>query len=149
MQPARRQDALRLLHTARPDMRCALNTEALCHSVSNTIDDYWDNVRRSAFNLQSNPNIGAEVVISPDSVLTEGTLVGHIETERISREERFARMLQDKYEALDDITFQSVAKCRKCGSKDISWQEKQTRSADEGCTVFVTCNDCHHRWVIR
>ena len=32
--------------------------------------------------------------------------------------------------------------CRKCKSKNCTYYEMQTRSADEPMTTFVTCNDC-------
>lgn len=36
--------------------------------------------------------------------------------------------------------------CRKCKSKDVTWQETQTRGLDEGKTVFYRCNVCSHQW---
>ncbi|KAK8802039.1 hypothetical protein WA158_006434 [Blastocystis sp. Blastoise] len=37
-------------------------------------------------------------------------------------------------------------KCPRCKSKNTSYFEKQTRSADEPMTVFVCCEDCGKRW---
>jgi len=36
--------------------------------------------------------------------------------------------------------------CRKCKSKQCSYYQLQTRSADESMTTFVTCIDCGNRW---
>jgi len=36
--------------------------------------------------------------------------------------------------------------CRKCGSKECSYYQLQTRSADEPMTTFVTCIKCGCRW---
>ena len=36
--------------------------------------------------------------------------------------------------------------CRKCKSKKCTYYELQTRSADEGMTIFITCITCGHRW---
>ena len=36
--------------------------------------------------------------------------------------------------------------CKKCGSHDVVWTEKQTRGADEAMTVFCECNACKSRW---
>jgi DNA-directed RNA polymerase subunit M/transcription elongation factor TFIIS len=37
-------------------------------------------------------------------------------------------------------------KCGKCKKRNCSYVEAQTRSADEGFTIFVLCLDCSHRW---
>jgi transcription elongation factor S-II len=36
--------------------------------------------------------------------------------------------------------------CRKCKSKECSYYQLQTRSADEPMTTFVTCIMCGNRW---
>lgn len=36
--------------------------------------------------------------------------------------------------------------CRKCGSKNVSYYQLQTRSADEPMTNFCTCQSCGARW---
>ncbi len=38
--------------------------------------------------------------------------------------------------------------CPRCGSKDTSSVEQQTRAGDEGSTVFITCNGCGHHWKV-
>jgi DNA-directed RNA polymerase subunit M/transcription elongation factor TFIIS len=37
-------------------------------------------------------------------------------------------------------------KCSKCGSNNVSFEFSQTRSADEGTTVFCFCTKCAKRW---
>lgn len=39
--------------------------------------------------------------------------------------------------------------CRKCLSKKIISQTKQTRSADEGETLFAICSNCDNKWTVR
>lgn len=36
--------------------------------------------------------------------------------------------------------------CRKCKSKNCTYYELQTRSADEPATIFITCLDCGKNW---
>ena len=36
--------------------------------------------------------------------------------------------------------------CRKCGQRECTFYEMQTRSADEPMTIFVTCLSCGNRW---
>ena len=37
-------------------------------------------------------------------------------------------------------------KCGKCKSKECTYYQLQTRSADEPMTTFVTCITCGNRW---
>jgi DNA-directed RNA polymerase subunit M/transcription elongation factor TFIIS len=50
-----------------------------------------------------------------------------------------------KYE-LKPEAMSTLFKCRKCGSKETSYYEVQTRSADEPMTQFVTCIKCNNKW---
>ena len=43
----------------------------------------------------------------------------------------------------------ALHRCRKCGGTNISFYSRQTRSADEGATIFLTCEECGHKWRIR
>jgi DNA-directed RNA polymerase subunit M/transcription elongation factor TFIIS len=47
----------------------------------------------------------------------------------------------------DDVQLpEAGTKCSKCGSTDISFSFLQTRAADEGTSVFCTCEKCGKRW---
>lgn len=37
-------------------------------------------------------------------------------------------------------------KCSRCGKRDTTYNQAQTRSADEPMTTFVLCNNCGKRW---
>lgn len=50
-----------------------------------------------------------------------------------------------KYE-LKPEAMTTLFKCRKCGSRETSYYEVQTRSADEPMTQFITCLSCSNRW---
>ena len=50
-----------------------------------------------------------------------------------------------KYE-LKPEAMTNLFKCHKCGSRETSYYEVQTRSADEPMTTFVTCLNCGNRW---
>ena len=50
-----------------------------------------------------------------------------------------------KYE-LKPEAMTNLFKCRKCGSRETSYYEVQTRSADEPMTQFITCLKCNTRW---
>ena len=123
--------------------------ESVCHAEATSRYEYLERIRHCAFNLTQNPALGLDVVNAGDDVLTHNTLVGRIHTERRNRQERFHAMLQDKYDALNDRTFTAIVRCRRCGSEEVTWEEKQTRSADEGATIFCSCSTCKNRWVMR
>ena len=141
---------MRLLDGLLPDsFALCRDVEAHCHATSLTLNEYTDNVLRSAFCLHQNVQHGIDVVYLSDNDLAKGTIIEEIEKERVARTERFERMLQEKYDALDDQKFQAIVRCRRCGSEDVSWDEKQTRSADEGASLFCVCTRCKNRWVMR
>ncbi len=44
------------------------------------------------------------------------------------------------------IEGQYMKKCKRCHSKNVVWDLKQTRGADEPMTAFLRCRDCAARW---
>ena len=147
---AYRVDALAsLLESLPEDFATCREIEAVCRARSATLETYHDHVLRCAYNLKQNPSMGRRVTCETDEALAVGTLVGRIHEERRHRTRRFHDMLQQKFEALNDRSFQAVVRCRRCGSEEVSIVEKQTRSADEAASVFCVCIQCKNRWVIR
>jgi transcription elongation factor S-II len=58
-----------------------------------------------------------------------------------------AKIKRDKLKY--DTTIQASTNmftCRKCKSKNCTYYQLQTRSADEPMTTFVSCIDCSARW---
>ena len=37
-------------------------------------------------------------------------------------------------------------KCHRCGKRECTYYEMQTRSADEPMTIFISCLNCGKRW---
>ena len=150
MLPSQRLRSLRLLASVRgEDVTLCRNVESSCHANARTATEYLDRVRHAAFNLRANPALGENVLFASDEILTKGTLVGRVRDEAVVRQTRFTEMLQEKYNALNDKTFEAIVRCRRCGNEDVTWEEKQTRSADEGATVYCSCSVCKNRWVMR
>lgn len=54
----------------------------------------------------------------------------------------------EKVQAEDftDLVEEGEVVCRKCGSRKISKRSLQTRSGDEGATIFYHCVQCKSRW---
>ena len=65
----------------------------------------------------------------------------HLENKR--KEEEILRAQPEDF--LED-NGTSLVQCSKCHSANISWEQKQTRGADESMTIFFQCRDCGKRW---
>ena len=150
MDPQRRHRGLRLLHDACPDapLMCR-DLEAECHAYSRSESEYTSRILHAAFHAPRNAALGPQIVHAPDAVLTKGMLIDRIRREAQARRERFNAMLQEKYEALNDRRFQAIVRCHRCGNEEVTWEEKQTRAADEAATIFCSCPICNQRWVVR
>ena len=150
MLPTQRLKCIRLLSSVRQtDVQLCRMVESSCHANSTTATEYLERVRHAAFNLSANPDLRENVLFASDEILTKGTIVGRVRDEGVIRQTRFAEMLQEKYNALNDKKFEAIVRCRRCGNEDVTWEEKQTRSADEGATVYCSCTVCKNRWVMR
>lgn len=112
---------------------------------------YKNRVRSRVANLKDSKN----------PKLRENVLYGFIPPERIasmSSEEMASdelKNLRHKFtkEAIDDhqLATQSgtktdLFKCGRCGQRECSYNQVQTRSADEPMTTFVLCHGCGNRW---
>lgn len=152
MKPSVRARALlSLLLPQRPgELALCRDVEARCHAVAGSAVEYETAILRAACNLRANPRLGsAEVVHAPDWALTSGTILERIHEEAASRKARFEQMLQEKYESLSSGNQNAVIRCNRCGSSEVTWEEKQTRSADESGSVFCACATCKKVWVLR
>jgi len=149
MEPIERQKGLKLLLNHR-NIEISRNLESAIHSRSQTSNEYYDNIKRVSWNLHNNPSLeGVEMVFQLDKDLLHGTLLERIVNETKARAERFERMLQEKYDMINEKKYTSLIKCRRCGSEEVSYDEKQTRSADEAATIFCLCSTCGQRWIMR
>ena len=57
-----------------------------------------------------------------------------------------ARAFQDMQLVAEGGRADGLVLCRACHSNDVSVEARQTRSADEGMTLFMECNQCGQRW---
>ena len=114
----------------------------------NFVQLYTDRLRSIYLNIQSPKNDFRERLLTKQIKPQE---VGHlthqemapakwqklIEDKKVRDENKYAPKLEA---STDNFT------CRKCKSKECSYYQLQTRSADEPMTTFVTCLDCGSRW---
>ena len=79
--------------------------------------------------------------------LLQGTPMDRTRRQIEAHEDRFRSMLQEKFEELEKSAINShlsegLLKCSRCQSTQVVWEQKQTRSADEGMTIFAECLKC-------
>jgi len=125
--------------------------DAIFQKFKSTNPKYKNQIRSRVFNLRDKKN--------PE--LRESVLCGVI------KEERLAFMTSEEM-ASDDVKKQRAAfekegidaarlaikegtktdllKCGKCRKNNVTYNQLQTRSADEPMTTFCLCNECGNRW---
>lgn len=124
-------------------------------------DDYLGKARQLVFNLKKNDQLRQDV---REGVVPPERLVVMTSTELMAKEKREAmdKAVHDRTEArrldwheknADKINKQCGIKetegmfeCGRCKSTKTTYTQKQTRSADEPMTTFVTCGNCNNRW---
>jgi DNA-directed RNA polymerase subunit M/transcription elongation factor TFIIS len=120
---------------------------------SRAADMYSDKILALASALQVNPELAAAGGSPEDLValasLPETELAPHAPINKWAaaqreREKKQAAMLAaaEQEDAMEDSAF----KCERCGH-NVKIVQAQTRSADEGMTIFITCKNekCGHR----
>jgi len=125
--------------------------DAIFNKFGNTGMKYKNQLRSRVFNLKDKKN----------PALRESVLCGTI------LPEKFANMTSEEM-ASDDVknqrqafvkagidaaqlamvqgTHTDLLQCGKCKKKNCTYNQIQTRSADEPMTTFVLCNECGNRW---
>lgn len=83
-----------------------------------------------------------ELLFAPDSALRSAmTELGQTEVIHAQRS-----VIQQSLHAAQSGASAGALRCSKCGSDCVSVQQKQTRSADEGMTIFCSCDGCGVQW---
>lgn len=125
--------------------------DSIFDEFSSTDSKYKARVRSRISNLKDPKN----------PQLRENVLRGHLPPERIAKmtaEEMANKEMQEmraKFtkEAINDHqmattggTTTDLLQCGKCRARNCTYNQVQTRSADEPMTTFVLCNNCGNRW---
>ncbi|KHJ75625.1 putative transcription elongation factor S-II, partial [Oesophagostomum dentatum] len=116
-----------------------------------TGDKYKAALRSRVFNLRDKKN----------PALRENVLTGAVKPEKfaVMTSEEMAsdevRQMRDKFNkaallehqmSMQQGTPSDMFKCGKCGKKNCTYTQLQTRSSDEPMTTFVFCLECGNRW---
>lgn len=126
------------------------------YSMGN-IARYVTKSKQIIFNLKQNGSFlmkkyePSEFVALNDSFMAEGTVQEKKKREYEEYVSRCRSMLSNVNLLADLEELKSLEKCSKCGSTSVSYYSVQTRCADEGMTIFCTCENpkCMERWTYK
>ena len=116
------------------------------------VKQYLDNAKRIAYNLLVNSdrdlsNINEEFVAFLSDEQLCSSEVKALEALEKKKHDDTMKMLERRVEEVVSIDEKDAAVvCKRCKSNKLTIQQKQTRSADEGATVFFTCKECSFSW---
>jgi len=125
--------------------------EAIYAEFKNTDNKYKNRIRSRVANLRDtkNPTLRTNFIVG---AITPARLAVMTAEEMASDEIKQLRE-QFKKEAINDAQLATVQgtktellKCGKCKKRNCTYNQVQTRSADEPMTTFVLCNACGNRW---
>lgn len=125
--------------------------ECIYAEFKNTDMRYKNRIRSRVANLKDvkNPTLRTNYI---SGAITAAKLAKMTPEEMASNE---MKKLREKFvkEAINDAQLATVQgtetdllKCGKCKKRNCTYNQIQTRSADEPMTTFVLCNACGHRW---
>ncbi|XKL60703.1 hypothetical protein PGB90_007760 [Kerria lacca] len=133
--------------------------DAIFNEFKNTDSKYKNRIRSRIANLKDpkNPSLKNNFLngaIPPAKLAIMTAEVDHlINFQEMASDEM--KSLRNRFvkESIDDAQLATVQgtktdllKCGKCKQRDCSYNQVQTRSADEPMTTFVLCNNCGNRW---
>jgi len=125
--------------------------DAIYSEFRNTDARYKNRVRSRYSNLKDakNPQLRSNFIAG---AITPAQLAKMTAEEMASDEMKTLRNRLIK-ESIDDAQLATVQgtktdllKCGKCKKRNCTYNQIQTRSADEPMTTFVMCNECGNRW---
>lgn len=148
----KRLNALHMLNDILDDWSLARVIEMGAHAISSTTIMYSDKMHQIIHNINLNKELasyGASIVLMSDKRMAQDTIIEDIEKQTMEKQKRFEAILQEKYDMVNRDSYKETLKCRRCGSSEVQWEQKQTRGADEAMTVFCTCSKCQQRWTMR
>lgn len=125
--------------------------DAIFQEFKNTDMRYKNRIRSRVANLKDpkNPSLRSNFL---NGAISASKLAKMTPEEMASDEmkkirEKFVKdAINDAQLATVQGTQTDLLKCGKCKKRNCTYNQIQTRSADEPMTTFVLCNACGHRW---
>jgi transcription elongation factor S-II len=134
-----------------PEMLAERLEEEIFKEIRNTDFKYKNRVRSRVANLKDakNPNLRINYLQGSISSarLAKMSAEEMASDEMKSIRETFIKEgINDSQLATVQGTKTDLLKCNKCRQRNCTYNQIQTRSADEPMTTFVLCNNCGNRW---
>ena len=125
--------------------------ETIFRNNKSTNPKYKNLVRSRVFNLKdkNNPSLRENVlcgVIAPERIAIMTSEEMASDEVKKQREAFIKEGIDSAQLATVEGTKCSDMKCGKCGKRNCTYNQLQTRSADEPMTTFVMCNECGNRY---
>ncbi|OXA63334.1 transcription elongation factor S-II [Folsomia candida] len=125
--------------------------EEIFKEFKNTEIKYKNRVRSRVANLKDfkNPDLRLNFLTGSISIsrMAKMTAEEMASTEMKKVREQFVKDgINDSQLATVQGTKTDLLKCNKCGKRDVTYNQLQTRSADEPMTTFCLCLQCGNRW---
>nr|CAH8869080.1 unnamed protein product [Trichobilharzia regenti] len=130
----------------------AIRIETSIYDLFNNTDTkYKQRVRTRVMNLRdsNNPNLRLNVLmghVSPEKLASMTSEEMASKEMKELREKYTKETIEDHQMAVTGGTETDLLRCGKCKQTKCTYNQVQTRSADEPMTTFVYCNNCGHRW---
>lgn len=134
-----------------PDYLAQMLEECIFKEFKNTDMKYKNRIRSRVSNLKDsrNPNLRLNFLCGQLSPARLAVMT----SEEMASDEMKKMRQQFTKEGIDSAQLATVQgtktdllKCGKCGKRNCTYNQVQTRSADEPMTTFVLCNECGNRW---
>lgn len=134
-----------------PEELAELVEETIFINNKSTNPKYKNAIRSRVFNLKDkkNPELRENVlcgVITPERLAVMKADEMASDEVKKQREAFVKEGIDGSRLAMVEGTKCSDMKCGKCGKRNCTYNQLQTRSADEPMTTFVMCNECGNRW---
>ncbi|KAG8506688.1 Transcription elongation factor A protein 3, partial [Galemys pyrenaicus] len=131
-----------------------LTVSHIYQELKSTDMKYRNRVRSRISNLKDprNPGLRRNVL---SGAISAGLIAKMTAEEMASDELRELRnamtqeAIREHQMAKTGGTSTDLFRCSKCKKKNCTYNQVQTRSADEPMTTFVLCNECGNRWKVR
>lgn len=123
----------------------------------NSREAYMAHMRKLTYNLASNGKTLLErytpdqLAQLDDAILSKGSAIEKWTEAYRARKREEDDLLRSNESVIEEDEraqqqVEGIMVCTRCKSTDITWDQKQTRGADESMTVFFQCRNCGKRW---